>query len=529
MLFNLNPGRLERCLIFWALAALFGLIGCTDSAAPAKPTIIILSPPNGSVYSVGEQVVVQSSAADASGITRVELYADGLPVNVASAPVANQTQFPVLQNWTPTTPGSHILTVRAYNTQGVMAETGVAVTVNERAAQVATAAPPIVIPTLVALPTAVPPPTAAESPTATGIPTAMPTPLIPPTFELPTVTVAPTTAIPPTVPTCVLNLQFIADVTIPDGTQMNPGAAFTKTWRVRNNGTCAWDTGYAIAFVSGANLAGFTQNIIPPTAPGATADISIPMTAPLSNGSYVGIWRLRDSSGQFFGTNLSVQIVVGTPTATATNTTIPPTGGAPPSGCVGTPDDFTFTVSPANINAGQTATLSWSAITNASGAFLDGQGIATPGNRNVKPAQTTTYTLQAVCGTNTRTKTVTVNVTGTSAPSFAGHWNVRNQGAEDCTADFTVLGNSLSGTFCRKGLSHTQNGSLQGTISNIGNGISVSGNYSIPGATSGSFSFVIYNSSVDQFRGSFQAFGSPLEFCGWRDGASPPGTCFASP
>lgn len=523
MQFKTNPGRLGRLLILLACAWLSGMIGCVNGAAPAKPTIIIVSPPNGSVYSVGEQVVVQSSAADASGITRVELYADGMPVNVAMAPVANQTQFPVLQNWTPTTPGSHILTVRAYNTQGVMAETGVAVTVNERAAQVATIAPTLVIPTVVALPTAEP------TTTPTEIPTAVPPTLVPPTVEFPTATTVPTTVATPTVPTCVLNSQFVADVTIPDGTQMNPGAAFTKTWRVRNNGTCAWDAGYAIAFVSGANLAGFAQNIIPLTAPGATADISIPMTAPASNGTYVGIWRLRDSNGQFFGTNLSVQIVVGVPTATATNTTIPPTGGAPPSGCVGTPDDFTFTVSSANINAGQTTTLSWSAITNASGAFLDGQGIATPGSRNVKPAQTTTYTLEARCGNNTRIKTVTVNVTGTSAPSFAGHWNVRNGGAGDCTADFTVLGNSLSGTFCRKGLSHTQTGSLQGTVQNIGNGIAVNGNYTIPGATNGSFGFVIYNSNVDQFRGSFNAFGSPIEFCGWRDGASPPGTCFAAP
>ncbi|RIK25938.1 MAG: hypothetical protein DCC52_10775, partial [Chloroflexi bacterium] len=154
---------------------------------------------------------------------------------------------------------------------------------------------------------------------------------------------------------------------------------------------------------------------------------------------------------------------------------------------------------------------------------------ATPGDRQVSPQTTTTYTLEARCGTNTRIKTVTVNVTGASAPSFAGHWNIRNSGAGDCTADFTVLGNSLSGTFCRKGLSHTQTGSLQGTVQNLGNGISVSGNYTIPGATNGNFTFVIYNTNVNQFRGYFQAFGSPLEFCGWRDGASPPGVCLASP
>ena len=33
--------------------------------------------------------------------------------------------------------------------------------------------------------------------------------------------------------------QFIADVTIPDGTHFTPGAAFKKTWRIRNIGTCS--------------------------------------------------------------------------------------------------------------------------------------------------------------------------------------------------------------------------------------------------------------------------------------------------
>jgi hypothetical protein len=58
------------------------------------------------------------------------------------------------------------------------------------------------------------------------------------------------TPVPPTVAAtavqsggCTLNMAYVADVTIPDGTVMTPGNAFSKTWRVRNSGTCKWKDG----------------------------------------------------------------------------------------------------------------------------------------------------------------------------------------------------------------------------------------------------------------------------------------------
>src|SRR3972149_4698274 len=44
--------------------------------------------------------------------------------------------------------------------------------------------------------------------------------------------------------------QFITDVTIPDGTVMTPGQAFTKIWRIKNIGSCTW-TGFSLVFDSG--------------------------------------------------------------------------------------------------------------------------------------------------------------------------------------------------------------------------------------------------------------------------------------
>jgi len=39
---------------------------------------------------------------------------------------------------------------------------------------------------------------------------------------------------------------FVADITIPDGTEMAPGSVFTKTWSLKNDGTCTWNSDYRI-------------------------------------------------------------------------------------------------------------------------------------------------------------------------------------------------------------------------------------------------------------------------------------------
>ena len=48
--------------------------------------------------------------------------------------------------------------------------------------------------------------------------------------------------------------QFIADVTVPDGTTYTPGATFQKTWRLKNIGYCTWTTSYALVFDSGQQM-----------------------------------------------------------------------------------------------------------------------------------------------------------------------------------------------------------------------------------------------------------------------------------
>ena len=57
--------------------------------------------------------------------------------------------------------------------------------------------------------------------------------------------------------------QFIADVTVPDGTNFAPGTAFKKTWRLKNIGTCAWSsTDVSLIFDSGQNMGTSTSYAI---------------------------------------------------------------------------------------------------------------------------------------------------------------------------------------------------------------------------------------------------------------------------
>ena len=87
--------------------------------------------------------------------------------------------------------------------------------------------------------------------------------------------------------------QFVADVTVPDGTQYTSNTAFTKTWRLKNIGTCAWTTSDTMIFVSGAQMGGPASIALPATAVGSNADVSVPLTAPNSAGHYIGYWKFK--------------------------------------------------------------------------------------------------------------------------------------------------------------------------------------------------------------------------------------------
>ena len=96
--------------------------------------------------------------------------------------------------------------------------------------------------------------------------------------------------------------QFVTDVTVPDGTTFAPGAPFTKTWRLKNVGTCTWTTSYAMVFDTGDKMTGpDLVNMPNAVAPGQTVDVSVGLTAPTSAASYRGYWKFQNAGGARFG------------------------------------------------------------------------------------------------------------------------------------------------------------------------------------------------------------------------------------
>jgi hypothetical protein len=134
---------------------------------------------------------------------------------------------------------------------------------------------------------------------------------------------------------CTLNAKFVKDVTIPDGTEISPGAAFVKVWRMRNTGTCTWEAGTNLIFSSGDQMGGPPDvPVTTPVAPGGEVDVSANLTAPNTPGVYQGKWQLRDHKGTFFGNAIWVKIVVPAPatnTPTLTPTPLPGPMCTPPS------------------------------------------------------------------------------------------------------------------------------------------------------------------------------------------------------
>lgn len=133
--------------------------------------------------------------------------------------------------------------------------------------------------------------------------------------------------------------EFMADLTVPDGTVFEPNATFVKTWRLKNAGTTTWTTAYTVVYQSGDAMNAPASVALPASVPpGQTVDVSVQMTAPAEDGTYTANFLLANAIGQRFGLDPNgsqpfyVVIVVGqggTPAVLPTAT--------PPAGIGGTP------------------------------------------------------------------------------------------------------------------------------------------------------------------------------------------------
>ncbi|MCC7165872.1 MAG: hypothetical protein IT331_25465 [Anaerolineae bacterium] len=396
----------------------------TPTPSDNRPVVVIDSPASNATFDQGDTVKVQSTSRDLQGVVLVELLVDGQSVQNSPTPNSQpQAQFSVIQTWTATTPGTHVVTVRATNAGLGVGEASITINVTQKIAQ-ATA-------TLVVNPTNV-------IATATSI-AATSTPSGPP----------PTASGPAT---CTLSSTFISDVTIPDGTTIAPGGSFIKTWAIQNSGTCSWGGGYNVVFITGDRMNAASPQPIPSAGPGDVINISLAMIAPTTPGNHSGVWQLQASNGVPFGTRFDVVIRVPGAPPPPPPTPVPPTS-VPPAGCSGTPNISSFVANPSVIGPNQVTTISWGLVSNANAVFLTSpsgtQGVGTPGSIQAQLSQTTVYTLTAYCNNIPKQAQITVTVQGggggcSGTPFFNGFFASPQtiNGGQETTLQWGLVANA---------------------------------------------------------------------------------------
>lgn len=120
-----------------------------------------------------------------------------------------------------------------------------------------------------------------------------------------------TTALPasPT-PPCENNLVFLRDINIPDGTHFLAGQPIEKSWEVRNDGSCAWVRGYSVQLADGIAMGAIDRQALPEAQPGEVVVITIQFTAPAAAGTYRSAWKAHDQTGEPFGVQIYIEIIV---------------------------------------------------------------------------------------------------------------------------------------------------------------------------------------------------------------------------
>lgn len=148
----------------------------------------------------------------------------------------------------------------------------------------------------------------------------------------PTATAAAPAIVPTNPPGCSDSASFVDDVTVADNTSFPRQTAFTKTWRLKNNGTCAWNANYNLVFVNGEQMGAPASIPLTYTPSGETLDLSVDLVSPARDGAFVGNFELRNPDGGLIpvdnGRYIWVAIVVGE-TVVVDLAPTPASGGLP--------------------------------------------------------------------------------------------------------------------------------------------------------------------------------------------------------
>jgi len=109
------------------------------------------------------------------------------------------------------------------------------------------------------------------------------------------------------------NRAVFVSETIPDDSEFEGGQSFTKSWTLRNEGTCTWNTKYRLVFESGDAMGGpAAVNLNKNVTPNEEITIEVPQKAPANPGTYTGFWRMQAEDNEKF-TQVYVRIKVKEP------------------------------------------------------------------------------------------------------------------------------------------------------------------------------------------------------------------------
>ena len=125
-----------------------------------------------------------------------------------------------------------------------------------------------------------------------------------------------------TAPACIDNLTLVAHVNFDPGQieDFDPNEPFTKSWRVRNAGTCVWDENYTLIFAFGdqpeSGMQGQAVPLSTTVQPGEEIEVEVDLIAPGRADEYQALWQMLDRTDEAFGELLPVVIRVAAPTPT---------------------------------------------------------------------------------------------------------------------------------------------------------------------------------------------------------------------
>jgi Ig-like domain from next to BRCA1 gene len=115
---------------------------------------------------------------------------------------------------------------------------------------------------------------------------------------------------PSSTPECSDVLAYQEDLSVPDGSTIQPGVPVDKRWRLENSGSCNWDARYRLRLIAGPSLGVPSEQALYPARSGTQFTLQIIFTAPNEPGTYRSAWQAYDPHGQAFGDPFFVEIQV---------------------------------------------------------------------------------------------------------------------------------------------------------------------------------------------------------------------------